>query len=103
MDHARNHKYAKRGGGADHIPLEEAFLGTRARGIEVLALDDALVSLSKVDPRKARVVELRYFGGLTVEETAALLQISPETAMRDWKLAKSWLLRELTRTVSKRK
>jgi RNA polymerase sigma factor (TIGR02999 family) len=96
VDHARSRQYAKRGGGAEQIPLEEAILGTRARGIEVLALDHALISLHNVDPRKARVVELRYFGGLTVEETAEFLQISPETVMRDWKLAKTWLFRELT-------
>jgi len=96
IDHARSRQYAKRGGGAEQLPLEEAILGTRARGIEVLGLDNALISLSNVDPRKARVVELRYFGGLTVEETAEFLQISPETVMRDWKLAKTWLFRELT-------
>jgi RNA polymerase sigma factor (sigma-70 family) len=79
------------------MPLEEAVLGTRAKGIEVLALDDALVSLSDLDPRKARVIELRYFGGLTVEETAEVLNISPETVMRDWKMAKVWLFRELSR------
>jgi RNA polymerase sigma factor (sigma-70 family) len=62
----------------------------------VLALDDALVSLAKRDPRKARVVELRFFGGLSVEETAELLRISPETVLRDWKMAKVWLLRELS-------
>jgi RNA polymerase sigma-70 factor (ECF subfamily) len=100
VDHARKRRYAKRGGGTEPLPLEEAVLGTRARGIEVLALDDALTSLSKIDPRKARVVELRYFGGLTVGETAEVLQISPETVMRDWKLAKSWLFRELARTGS---
>ena len=100
VDHARKRLYAKRGGGAETAPLEEAVLGTRARRIEVLALDDALISLSKVDPRKAHVVELRYFGGLTVGETAEVLQISSETVMRDWKLAKSWLFRELARTGS---
>jgi RNA polymerase sigma-70 factor (ECF subfamily) len=98
VDHARERQYLKRGGGAEHVPLEEAILGTRARGVEVLALDDALTSLCRIDTRKARVVELRYFGGLTVEETAEILQISPETVMRDWKLAKSWLFRELART-----
>src|SRR5215469_1292476 len=100
VDHARKRRYAKRGGGAEPLPLEEAVLGTRARGIEVLALDDALTSLFKIDSRKARVVELRYFGGLTVGETAEILQISSETVMRDWKLAKSWLFRELARTGS---
>lgn len=100
VDHARKRQYAKRGGGTEQVPLEEEILGTRARGIEVLALDDALISLAKVDSRKARVVELRYFGGLTVAETAEILKVSPETVMRDWKLAKSWLFRELARSQS---
>lgn len=96
VDHVRKGQYAKRGGNAVMVPLEEVVLGTRARGIEVLALDDALLSLSEIDPRKARVVELRYFGGLTVEETAEVLNISPETVIRDWKMAKVWLFRELS-------
>lgn len=95
VDHARNRRYAKRGGEAVHVPLDEALLGTRARGIEVLALDEALSSLSKIDSRKGRVVELRYFGGLSVEETAEVLQVSPETVLRDWRTAKTWLFREL--------
>jgi RNA polymerase sigma factor (TIGR02999 family) len=95
VDHARNRRYAKRGGGAVQVPLDEALIGARTRGVEVLALDEALTSLSKVDPRKGRVVELRYFGGLSVEETAEVLRMSPETAKRDWKIAKAWLLREL--------
>jgi RNA polymerase sigma-70 factor (ECF subfamily) len=95
VDHARNRRYAKRGGGAAQIPLDEALIGAPTRGADVLALDEALTSLSKVDPRKGRVVELRYFGGLSVEETAEVLQMSPETAKRDWKMAKAWLLREL--------
>jgi RNA polymerase sigma factor (TIGR02999 family) len=96
VDHARSRQYAKRGGGVVQIPIDEALLGARAPGVEVLALDEALTALSNVDPRKGRVVELRYFGGLSVEETAETLQISPETAKRDWKMAKAWLLRELT-------
>lgn len=96
VDHARKHRFAKRGGDAVRVPMDEAMLGTRARGIEVLALNDALESLSKVDSRKSRVVELRYFGGLSLEETAAILRISPETVLRDWKMAKAWLFRELT-------
>ncbi|HUS08131.1 MAG TPA: sigma-70 family RNA polymerase sigma factor [Bryobacteraceae bacterium] len=96
VDHARHRRYAKRGGGEPHIPLDEALLGTRARGVEVEALDDALTALSKIDPRKTRVVELRYFGGLSLEETAEVLEISPETVTRDWKLAKTWLFRELS-------
>jgi RNA polymerase sigma-70 factor, ECF subfamily len=96
VDHARNRRYAKRGGGAVQIPIDESLLSTRMPGVEVLALNEALDSLSKVDPRKGRVVELRYFGGLSVEETAEVLRVSPETAKRDWKMAKAWLLRELT-------
>jgi RNA polymerase sigma-70 factor, ECF subfamily len=96
VDYARNRRYAKRGGEAIRIPLDEALLGTRARGVEMLALDEALSSLSKIDPRKGRVVELRYFGGLNVEETADVLDIAPETVLRDWKMAKTWLFRELT-------
>jgi RNA polymerase sigma-70 factor (ECF subfamily) len=97
VDHARRRGYAKRGGNAMRVPLDDVLLGARARGIEVLALDEALESLSKLDPRKGRVVELRYFGGLTIEETAEVLEISPETAKRDWKMAKTWLFSLLTR------
>ena len=96
VDHARSRGYAKRGGNAEHVPLDEALMGTQARGIELLALDEALESLSKIDARKSRVVELRYFGGLSVEETAEVLRISPDTANRDWKMAKAWLFGELT-------
>ena len=96
VDHVRNHRYAKRGGGAVRIPIDDELVGRRTQGVDILALDEALASLSKVDSRKSRVVELRYFGGLSVEETAATLRISPETAKRDWKMAKAWLLRELT-------
>jgi RNA polymerase sigma-70 factor, ECF subfamily len=96
VDHARRRGYAKRGGNAGHVPLDDALLGAQARGIELLALDQALESLSKIDGRKGRVVELRYFGGLSVEEAAEVLGISPETAKRDWKMAKAWLFGELT-------
>src|SRR5438270_1222342 len=102
VDHARGRGYAKRGGNAVHVPLDEALLGAQARGIEVLALDEALESLSKLDPRKGRVVELRYFGGLSVQETAEVLGISNETVQRDWKLAKTWLFRELAPTLESR-
>jgi len=96
VDHARTRGYAKRGGGAVQIPLDKAVIAAKARQVDVLALDEALASLSKIDPRKGRVVELRYFGGLSVEETAEVLGISPETAKRDWKMAKAWLFGELT-------
>jgi RNA polymerase sigma-70 factor (ECF subfamily) len=91
VDHARGRGYAKRGGDALRVPLDEVQVGARSRGIHLLALDDALESLSKIDARKGRVVELRYFGGLSVEETAEVLGISPETAGREWKMAKAWL------------
>ena len=97
VDHARNRRRIKRGGGAVEVTLDEAFLPTRNDAIDVLALDEALQSLSRIDARKCRVVELRFFGGLSVEESAEVLQVSPETVMRDWKMARAWLYRELTR------
>jgi RNA polymerase sigma-70 factor (ECF subfamily) len=96
VDHSRKHASAKRGG-AMQVPLDEALLGSKARGVEVEALDEALIALTKIDPRKGRVVELRFFGGLSVEETAEVLEISEETVTRDWRVAKTWLYRELTR------
>ncbi len=96
VDHARSRRYTKRGGDAVRVPLDEALLGTRARGIEIVALDHALAYLAKIDPRKERVVELRFFGGLSVEETAEVLQVSAETVQRDWKMARAWLFRELS-------
>jgi RNA polymerase sigma factor (TIGR02999 family) len=86
IDHARRHRFAKRGGNAVRVPFEEALLGARARGVDLIALDDALATLAEIDPRKSRVVELRYFGGLTAEETAEALHVSPDTVLRDWKL-----------------
>ncbi len=100
VDHARRRRYAKRGGDEVRVPLEETLLGTRVRGVDVLALDDALASLAKLDSRKGRVVELRFFGGLSVEETAEVLRISPQTVMRDWSMAKVWLLRQLDNTAT---
>jgi len=96
VDHARGRGYAKRGGSAVRVPLDEVLLGARSREIDVQALDETLESLAKIDGRKARVVELRYFGGLSVEETADFLEISPETVKRDWKMAKAWLFAALT-------
>jgi len=94
VDHARKDRSAKRGG-ALQIPLDEVVLGSKARGVEVEALDEALTALSKIDQRKSRVVELRFFGGLSVEETATVMEISDETVKRDWRAAKAWLFREL--------
>jgi RNA polymerase sigma factor (TIGR02999 family) len=96
VDHARNRGYAKRGGGAVQVSLDEEAVATGPRHVDALALDEALVSLAELDPRKGRVVELRYFGGLSVAETAEVLGISPETAKRDWKMAKAWLFGELS-------
>jgi RNA polymerase sigma-70 factor (ECF subfamily) len=96
VDHARNRGYAKRGGDALHVTLDEGLIPAKTRAVSVVALDEALSSLLGFDPRKARVVELRYFGGLSVEETAEVMGISPETTKRDWKLAKVWLFGELT-------
>ena len=97
LDRARRRMTAKRGGSAERINLDELpDLGT-SRAQELLALEDALNALASTDARKARVVELRFFGGLSVEETAAVLAISPETVMRDWKFSRSWLHAELSR------
>jgi len=96
VDHARSRGYAKRGGQAERVPLDVVPFGTPAQGIEILALDQALESLAEIDSRQARVVELRYFGGLSVEETAAVLGITPVRVKRDWKMAKSWLYGVLT-------
>ena len=90
-EYARSRRYAKRGGSAMRVPLDEGTVGMQGRDIELLALDDALESLCKIDPRKGRLVELHCFGGLTMEESAEVLRVSPETAKRDWKLAKAWL------------
>lgn len=97
VDFARSRNYQKRGGQFTHIELEEAVTVSVVVGSEVVAVDDALKHLAELDTRKSQVVELRFFGGLTVEETAAALNVSAETVMRDWKLAKAWLLRELAR------
>ena len=96
VDHARHRGYAKRGGYAPHVPLDEVLLVAEARGIEVLALNEALDALARIDDRKSRVVELRYFGGLNNEETAEVLEVSVDTVKRDFRMARAWLLAELT-------
>jgi RNA polymerase sigma-70 factor (ECF subfamily) len=95
VDVARSRRFQKRGGGAQKVSVDVALLPAPERSHDVLAVDDALRTLSAMDPRKGHVVELRFFGGLTVEETAQVLGISADTVTRDWKLAKIWLLREL--------
>jgi RNA polymerase sigma factor (TIGR02999 family) len=98
VDFARSRKYQKRGGGVMKVSLDEAHGVPTERGQDLVALDDALTALSAIDERKARVIEMRFFGGLTVEETAAVLDVSRETVLRDWRLARAWLMRELLRT-----
>ena len=95
VDFARSKGYQKRGGGAQKVSLDEGELVIPERGEDLTALDEALTSLATFDARKAQVVEMRFFGGLSVEETAEALHVSVDTVMRDWKLAKAWLLREL--------
>jgi RNA polymerase sigma factor (TIGR02999 family) len=94
VDLARARQYQKRGGDAIQVSLTDA-LSVPEKAEDLLALDDALSSLARFDERRSRVVELRFFGGLSVEETAAVLRISSDTVMRDWKLARTWLRREL--------
>jgi RNA polymerase sigma-70 factor, ECF subfamily len=96
VDFARTRNYQKRGAQFAHIQLEEAATVSAAVGSELVAVDEALKQLALVDARKSDVVEMRFFGGLTVEEIAAALRVSPETVARDWKLAKAWLMRELS-------
>jgi len=95
VDRARAHRTAKRGGGVARISLNEALVVTPERASDLVAIDEALKALAKIDGRKVRVVELRFFGGLSIDETALVLQVSPETVRRDWRLAKAWLRREL--------
>ena len=98
VDHARERRSLKRGGGVLKVTLDEAALVTEARSEELLALDAALEGLAAQDSRKSQIVELRYFGGLTVEETAEFLKLSPRTVEREWTMAKAWLYRELNAT-----
>jgi RNA polymerase sigma factor (TIGR02999 family) len=96
-DFARSRSYAKRGGGAVRVTWDESLAASPEPDPDLVSLDDALNELSALDPRKAQVVELRFFGGLSVEETAEVLKVSQQTVMRDWKFAKSWLMRALSR------
>ena len=95
VEHARRHNL-KRGGGVPHLSLEEAALVGGGQDADLVALDDAMNGLARIDPRKVQVVEMRFFGGLSVEETAEVLKISPITVKRDWRGARAWLYRELT-------
>jgi RNA polymerase sigma factor (TIGR02999 family) len=95
VDHAKGHRREKRGGGARKVSLDEAIELSDERANGLVALDEALTALAKFDERKSRVVELRYFGGLSVEETAGVLQVSVNTILRDWKLARAWLYNQI--------
>ena len=100
IDHARRYDYSKRGGGALKISLDEAAIVAKERGRALLRLDEALNSLAKIDPRRSRVVELRYFGGLNNEEISGVLKISENTVTRDWNMARAWLYQELSESVA---
>ena len=97
VDYARKRRYAKRGGASRQVTLDEAAIVSQQRGAELVALDEALKSLEAIDPRKSRVVELRFFGGLNFEEIAGVLKVSPITVRRDWRSAKAWLYQAVTR------
>jgi RNA polymerase sigma factor (TIGR02999 family) len=96
VDFARSRRYQKRGGEWQRISFDEGLIVSPQQGCDLVRLDSALDALAGADARKARVVELRFFGGLSVEETAAALKVSPDTVLRDWRLAKAWLTREMT-------
>ncbi len=96
VDYARGRNYAKRGGGVHAITLDDGLVVSAERSAEVVAVHEALEELTKFDARKGQIVELRFFGGLSIEETAEVLDVSPGTVMRDWTLAKAWLRREMS-------
>ena len=96
VDFARSRRQAKRGGETRQVSLDEALVVSHDRAADLVALDDALAALATIEPRKSRVVELRFFGGLSVEETAEVLKVSPRTVLQDWNLARVWLLREIS-------
>ena len=98
LDRARRRTAGKRGGAAERLNLDEIPDVGAGRALEIIALDDALTELAKIDPRKVQVIEFRFFGGLSVKETAEVLKVSADTVMRDWRLARAWLLNELDRS-----
>ena len=97
VDHARGHKAAKRGAGSPRLSLDEAMAVAEERDLDIIALDDALTRLAKIDPDQSQIVELRFVGGLSIEETSALLGLSTATVGREWASARAWLFREISR------
>jgi RNA polymerase sigma factor (TIGR02999 family) len=95
VDHARNRNAAKRGDGACRVTLDEGLMEAQQRDVDVIALDEALTNLAKIDPQQGQIVELKFFAGLSIEDTAEVLKISPATVKRDWAMAKAWLYREM--------
>jgi RNA polymerase sigma factor (TIGR02999 family) len=98
VDLARSRQYRKREGEARKVPLDDVLAIAQERAPDLVALDDALAALAAIDPRRSQIVELRFFGGLSVEETADVLKVSPRTVLREWSLAQAWLYRELNRS-----
>ena len=96
VDHARTRNYAKRGGGAPRLPLDEAKALTEQKAAQLVALDDALNDLAALDPRRGQIIELRFFGGLSLDETAEVMKVSPSTVQREWRAAKAWLRRSMS-------
>ena len=96
VDHARNRQYQKRGGKAVKVTFDEGFMGQHDPSPDIIALDDALTTLSELDARKSQIVELRFFGGLSIEETAEVLNVSQDTVVRDWRFTKAWLHNEIS-------
>jgi RNA polymerase sigma factor (TIGR02999 family) len=97
VDHARGRKAAKRGAGAPKLSLDDAIGVAGGRQLDLIGLDDALNGLAKIDPEQSRIVELRFFGGLSIEETAAVVGVSTATVNREWAAARAWLFREMSR------
>jgi RNA polymerase sigma-70 factor (ECF subfamily) len=96
VDHARRYQSNKRGAGAEHVPFDDMAILCKERATDLIALDDALIRLACIDERKSKIVELRFFGGLTVEETAEVMNLAPITIMREWRAVKAWLSREIS-------
>ena len=95
VEHARRHRAEKRGGALEKVELDEALMPVAGRGVDLLALDDALNELSQLRPQQSQIVELRFFGGMTIEEAAEVLAVSPRTVKREWRMARAWLRREI--------